>query len=123
MKNPFINGALARLFSTYMADEAEVCACCGDYMSNDNYKVCESCLDKETTYDNAKAYGEDNKAEVEINGFYAHAFTAEQIERILDRELKNSLSENEAAERYCHEYSYSFEDFLEKQYKKFEEER
>ena len=104
-------------------DEAEECACCGEYMSGDNYIICEACLEKEAMYENAKEYGDENKEEVEINGFYANAFSADKIEEILDRELKNSSSAKEAAKRYCHEDTGCFADFLEKQYKKFEEER
>lgn len=69
--------------------EAERCKLCDEYFNPDDLEggVCKSCLEDELTYENAIKVGEINKEKVEINSFYTFAFTEDEIEKILKKEL------------------------------------
>lgn len=74
-------------------EEATECKGCGEYFLNEHYiDYCESCIDKEATFENAMIFGdeEDSKVTVEINGYLAHEYTAEQIETLMRRDLEQS---------------------------------
>ena len=72
-------------------DEPEmvVCDLCGEEVPDEECRwgVCDKCLAKAETMENAMNYGADHKVSVEINGYLAHEFSADEIEEILKREL------------------------------------
>lgn len=75
-------------------DEPEmvVCDLCGEEVPDEEclWGVCDSCLAKAETFGNAMDYGEDRKVSVELNGYLAYEFSADEIEEILKRELSDS---------------------------------
>lgn len=72
-------------------DEPEMVTCpiCEQEVPDEEcrYGVCDSCLSKAETFDTALDYGNDRKVVVEINGYLAYEFSAEDIAEILEREL------------------------------------
>lgn len=75
-------------------DEPEmvVCDLCGKEVPDEECRwgVCDGCLAKAETFENALDYGNDRKVAVEINGYLAREFSADEIEEILKRELFDS---------------------------------
>ena len=75
-------------------DEPEmvVCEICGEEKPDEECVsgVCRECLSKAATYDNAMDYGAARKTAVEINGYLAYEFSADQIAEILERELADA---------------------------------
>lgn len=72
-------------------DEPEMVTCpiCEQEVPDEEclYGVCDSCLAKAETFETAMDYGEDRKVAVELNGYLAYEFSADDIEEILKREL------------------------------------
>jgi len=72
-------------------DEPEMVTCpiCEQEVPDDEcwYGACDKCLMKAETFENALDYGNDRKVAVEINGYLAYEFSADEIEEILKREL------------------------------------
>lgn len=58
-------------------------------MDND---VCDECLQKNNTYENALKWGASDKTAVTINGYLAWQFSVEAIEEILKHELDEALA-------------------------------
>ena len=88
--------------------EAKRCHICGEYFDPDNMYdgICEDCLKKETTEENAYGLGEECKELVEINGFLKSVFNAGEIEQI----LKNAYNELPQYYKNKHTNTYCLED-------------
>jgi len=75
-------------------DEPEmvVCDLCGEEVPDEECRwgVCDKCLAEAETFETAMDYGEDRKVAVELNGYLAYEFSADEIEEILKRELSDS---------------------------------
>ena len=64
--------------------EATKCAVCGEWFyDEESLGVCDECLDKEKTFDNACALWEDDFNYVPIKSVISGVFTAEKINEIL----------------------------------------
>ena len=78
-----------------MVDEITIeCALCERDVdeAETRYGICEDCWTKYSNYDNAIAYGAENRATVTVNGLYAKILTPDQIESALAfavRDMKN----------------------------------
>lgn len=96
--------------------EAKQCQMCGEWICEDDENVCDDCLQNNATYDNALKYGEENKESVELNGFLANVFTADEVNEILIRELDEaqqlSTKIYKEARWYCLNDKMCFIDFL-----------
>lgn len=66
-------------------DYKKTCPICGVEYDEDDmlWSVCDSCLSKASTFENALAYGDHNKASVEVNGLFAKILTLDQINEAL----------------------------------------
>lgn len=103
-------------------EEAEQCEICGDWHAVGylNGGVCESCMEKQSTIENALAWGEEDTAGVELNGFLAWAFSPSEIEEV----LKNELMKNEdLAKKYAHQFCFDDPDAFAQWFKKKEEDK
>lgn len=97
-----INGDLFEI-----GEDKETCSYCGEETDElygcrkDQY--CKNCLRQLATLEIANEMGERYSEEVTINGFLANAFSEEEINEILLRELKNASAETQkkSAENYC----------------------
>ena len=95
--------------------EAEKCEECGEWRIADKVVngMCEDCLKKAATVPNAFAYGNRDKHGVELNGFIAWAFTADEIESVLLNELMKSKDlAAKYAKDYCMDDSWMFAEYL-----------
>lgn len=71
--------------------EAVECEECGEWFAkNGNQTICDECLEKYKTVDNALKDGKNEKWEIAINSFLVECFSVEEIEEILERELRNT---------------------------------
>lgn len=73
--------------------EAFKCEICQEWNIEEKLHggVCDACIDKErANVELVMKIGEHNTEEVEINGFLAEMFTADQINEILTKELKRA---------------------------------
>lgn len=102
--------------------EAEQCCCCNEYFNPDDLEngCCSGCLEENATFEMALKIGKDNPEKVEINGFYAWAFTTEEIETILKRELDSALKLTpqkikDDAKKYCLEDKYCLAEYIDKE--------
>jgi len=72
-------------------DEPEMVTCpiCEQEVPDEQciWGVCDKCLAEAETFDTAMDYGNDRKVAIEINGYLAYEFSADEIEEILKREL------------------------------------
>ena len=96
-------------------EEAEKCDKCGEWHVADKVVngMCEECLTKAATPQNAYEWGEQEKQGVELNGFIAWAFTADEIESILLNELmKDKDLAAKYARDYCMDDSWMFAEYL-----------
>lgn len=85
--------------------EAKECNLCGEWFDPDNMYdgICEECLKKETTEENAYKLGEECKESVKINGFLKSVFDTEEIVQIL-KNAYNDLPQyykNKHTNKYC----------------------
>lgn len=93
--------------------------CLKEYDEEDmDYAVCDNCISKNATYENALAWGEKEKYEIEINGFLAYSFTVKEVEEILLRELNQDRNvfiksaRNSLAFDFCTDDQDAFADWL-----------
>ena len=88
------------------------CEICGKVTFEISNGVCNKCLEKYATVDNAISYGIDNKECVEINGFFAMMFSPGEIERLLRKALVEKQYVKEDARTYClGEYSEGYAEY------------
>ena len=96
-------------------EEAEKCEKCGEWHISDKVAngICEDCLTEASTPQNAYAWGEHEKQGVELNGFVAWAFTADEINSILLNELMKSKDlADKYARDYCMDDAWMFANYL-----------
>ena len=72
-------------------EEAEQCDICGEWHAADYLKcgVCKKCAERDDPRE-AYAYGAERKTCVELNGFLAYAYSAQEIEAALWQDLMSS---------------------------------
>ena len=72
-------------------EEAEQCDICGEWHAADYLRggVCEKCRERDDPRE-AYAYGSARKSCVELNGFLAYAYSAQEIEAALWQDLMSS---------------------------------
>lgn len=89
-------------------DEPKSCRICGEKFLPDELfdtDVCQSCIDEYSTLANLRAAGNVNKEYVEVNGFFATAFTEKEINDILEQKFTDKLLfDKENAEKIISEY-------------------
>lgn len=73
-------------------EEAVECEFCGEWTVTEDLHegICENCISEKATVEIAVKYGETEKQTIELNGLLAYAFSDEQINEILLRELKEA---------------------------------
>lgn len=111
----------------YFEDKAiyVTCAVCGERFAEHEteleYGVCEYCYNENYTFENALDYMEhsEDKRDVEVDGFYAFAFTENEINDILKIafEQKTKVAPDVAEQQvidYCNEDKLCFADYLER---------
>lgn len=85
--------------------EAKQCNLCGEWFDPDTLYdgICEDCLKKATTEENAYKLGEECKESVEINGFLKSVFDTDEIEQILKNAYEDlpQYYKNRDATNYC----------------------
>lgn len=99
-------------------EEAEECEACGALKAKDRLLNgwCEDCINiAASDYFKVRNYGQDRKEAVEINGLLAWAFSADEIQEILERELMNSYKIKEYAYKYASDDRFDFVDWLKKE--------
>lgn len=96
---------------------ASVCKVCGDYFYDENnYHVCDDCLDKSKTLDTAIAIGEENTTDVYINGFVKTLLGDKRINDILVEYVRKTYTEDTIKMRivdYCDEDPIYFAEWVE----------
>lgn len=71
--------------------EATECDECGEYFEkNGEQSICDKCLEKYKTFDNAIKIGAEYPIKKGINQFLAWCFSEEEINQILERELREA---------------------------------
>ena len=71
--------------------EGTECEECGEvFEKNGEQTICDKCLEKYKTFDNAIKIGANYPVKVAINQFLLECFTASEIEEILERELREA---------------------------------
>lgn len=87
----------------------KACEMCGEATWS-HMELCDDCLRKEATLENALRWGDADKKCVEINGFLAWLLSTAEIESI----LKDALTELDRrhAEAYCMDDPSAFDEFL-----------
>lgn len=105
-------------FGTTVADcycggdivEATECDECGEVFKKKGEQcMCDKCLEKYKTFDNAIKIGAEWRYKVTINSFLAECFSVEQIEEILERELRE-------ASKLGKNLNKEIEDFIDNEY-------
>ena len=89
--------------------KAKRCEKCDEFMPEDNLALCDSCIEEYETLENALEIGADYEEKVSLNGFFASAFTKEEIESILLEtfKAKDEKIKKNAIKQYCEDdYSY-----------------
>ena len=97
----------------------ERCKICGSLVPEDDWIVCEHCRDNAKILDTALEIGDSWREDIEINGFYHHCFSQQDIDDILYAKFK-SLPEEEQQKlisEYCEEDMLYFVRWLVKQWK------
>ncbi|MBO7230076.1 MAG: hypothetical protein J6V20_01515 [Bacteroidaceae bacterium] len=98
---------------------AKQCVICGSWIKEEDWNICEDCLNEEFTIDNCLEIGEENPAEIEINGFLASCFTAEEIDKILLEALMNDPDRvKDAIEKYAADDMLYFAEWVGEKWKK-----
>lgn len=59
------------------------CKLCENLIDEDDWDLCEDCINKAKTFENATRIGHLYKDEVLINEFYSHCFSEKELEEIL----------------------------------------
>lgn len=89
--------------------KAKRCQKCDEFMPEDSFSLCDSCVEEYETLENALEIGADYGEKVSLNGFFASAFTKEEIESILLEtfKAKDEKIKKNAIKQYCEDdYSY-----------------
>lgn len=66
------------------------CIMCGNIVENEDYHICDSCINKNITIENALSLGKDSTEKVEINGFIASYFKGhiDEMEDMLIKQIQ-----------------------------------
>ena len=88
---------------------AKRCQRCDEFMPEDSFSLCDSCVEEYETLENALEIGTDYEEKVSLNGFFTSVFTKEEIESILLEtfKAKDEKIKKNAIKQYCEDdYSY-----------------
>lgn len=87
-----------------IVDGAE-CEECGEvFEKNGEQTICDKCLEKYKTFDNAIKIGANYPVKVAINQFLLECFSTSEIEEILERELREAKRLGKSFTREVEEY-------------------
>jgi hypothetical protein len=96
---------------------ATKCRVCDDYFYDENdYKVCDDCLDKNKTLETALAIGEENTTDVYVNGFVKTLLGDKRINDILVEYVRKTYTDSIIKKRivdYCEEDPIYFAEWVE----------
>ena len=85
--------------------EATECEECGNlFIENGEQTICDECLEEYKTFDNAIKIGNKYKVRVNINQFLKMCFTEDEIEEILERELREAKKLGKSFNKEVEEY-------------------
>jgi hypothetical protein len=97
--------------------EATECKVCGEYFYDENnYKVCDDCLDKSKTLDTALAIGEENTTDVYVNGFAKTVLGDKRINEIIVDYIRKHYDDSTLKKlitKYCDEDKAYFAEWVE----------
>lgn len=98
--------------------KATKCAICGEWFNNEEiHGVCDSCISGHETVDEALAIGAENVVAVDINEFVTKVLTAEEINEILAKAVKEKVADHShEVEKYCEDDLSYFAEFIEYKY-------
>ena len=71
------------------------CKLCENLIDEDDWDLCESCIEKHKTFENAEVIGSNYKDEVLVNEFYSHCFSPKEIDEILYLQFKSKPEEEQ----------------------------
>lgn len=98
-------------------DEAERCPICEEVFVLDeiDYGVCDECLEKAVTKENAFGLGDEDRQEVSLNGFMAWLYSADEIEHILEADFRRTSDDWQRTmiRDYCLSDKYDFAKYVE----------
>ena len=101
-------------------EESQQCPICRECFSEEEmrYGVCADCIDKSVTKDNAFRYGSDDTQTVEINGFLAWCYSADEIMEILSKHFEQTSDgwKKRMVAEYLNDDKWNFADWLEDHY-------
>lgn len=85
--------------------EGTECEECGEvFEKNGEQTICDKCLEKYKTFDNAIKIGADYRIKVGINQFIRQCFSEDEINEILERELREAKRLGKSFTREVEEY-------------------
>lgn len=85
--------------------EATECAECGEvFEKNGEQTICDMCLEKYKTFENAIKIGADYRIKVGINQFIRECFSEDEINEILERELREAKRLGKSFAREVEDY-------------------
>ena len=85
--------------------EATECEECGEWFEeNGEQCICSKCLEKYKTLDNAIKIGKECRYKVGINQFFTECFSVEQIEEILEREIREAVKVGKSFKKEVEDY-------------------
>ncbi len=97
--------------------KAKECKICGDWIKEDDWDICEECIDKYKTADNCLEIGKDYKEKIILNGFLHFAFSLSEIENILLERLKQDEERLKSlVSDYCQEDMLYFTEWVGKKW-------
>ena len=100
-------------------EEAAQCPICKEWFSDEDmrYGVCADCLGKSVTKENAFRYGSDDTHTVEINGFLAWCYSADEIMEILSKHFEKTSDawKKRMIAEYLNDDKWNFAEWLEDQ--------
>ena len=92
--------------------EKKQCEICGTVFSSE-ISVCEDCVKKGITVENAIELGREDKKLVQINGFAAKSLTEDEINDWLERIIRYSFTnDSKAVKDFLFEFPELFSEFL-----------
>lgn len=109
------NGMLGEPDLPFTYEEKPACVICGVPC---NSLFCAECRDTRMTVEVAMSYGKDRPDFMELNGFFVHVFSQEEINVFLAEKLADAFKKNPdrfktEARRYCMDDSCDFCDWCE----------
>ncbi len=94
--------------------EAKKCPICNEWYAKREGYICDECLDKGETVENALKLGDEEYSKVAINGFVKFYFSEDEINEILIEAAKSMCKPNDKkVAEYCERDIFYFKEWLE----------